>query len=289
MMIINKIHPSLAFLAIGMLLAANAQADFHEHIGLQQWSLRATTQAKGLPASLDLIKGWGFTEVEGGGVAGMTAEQVRAAMDARGLKVPSEHADYNQMGKDLAGVIRDAKTLGAKFVICPWIPHEGAFTVATMQRAADDFNRWGAAFRAEGIRFGYHPHGYEFVANGTAGETLLDDLIRATKPENVCYEMDVFWAVHGGGDPVKLLEKYSTRWVALHVKDMRKGALIGLPKPESAPDTDNVSVGDGMIDWKAVLGAAQKVGVTYYFIEDETPAPLQNIPASLAYLRALKL
>jgi sugar phosphate isomerase/epimerase len=256
---------------------------------MQLWSLHALIKGDGLPASLDLIKGWGITEVEGISVAGMTAEQVRTELDARGLKAVSTHVSYDQMAKDLPGVIHEVKALGAKFAICPWIPHEGAFDVALMRQVADDFNRWGAAFRAEGIRFGYHPHGYEFVANGTAGETLLDDLIRATKPENVCYEMDIFWAVHAGGNPVKLLEKYPTRWAALHVKDMRKGALIGLPKPESAPDTDNVAVGDGQIDWKAVLGTAQKIGVTYYFIEDETPAPLQNIPASLAYLRASKL
>jgi sugar phosphate isomerase/epimerase len=285
----KTIRPLIALLAIGVLLAVNAQADFHDHIGMQLWSLRAKIQSDGLPASLDLIKGWGITEVEGISVAGMTAEQIRAALDARGLKAVSTHVSYDQMAKDLPGVIREVKALGAKFAICPWIPHAGAFDAALMRRVADDFNRWGEAFRAEGIRFGYHPHGYEFVPNGTAGETLLDDLIRATKPENVCYEMDIFWAVHGGGNPVKLLEKYPTRWAALHVKDMRKGALIGLPKPESAPETDNVAVGDGQIDWKAVLGTAQKVGVTYYFIEDETPAPLQCIPASLAYLRALKL
>ena len=287
-MILKTTHPFIAFLALGVLLAGSVKADFHDHTGMQLWSLRAQIKADGLPASLDLIKGWGITEVEGISVAGMTAGQVRTELDKRGLKAISTHVSYDQMAKDLPGVIHDVKALGAKIAICPWIPHEGAFDVALMTRVADNFNQWGAAVRAEGIRFGYHPHGYEFVANGTAGETLLDDLIRATKPENVCYEMDVFWLVHGGGNPVKFFEKYPTRWVALHVKDMRKGAPTGFADAH-APDTDNVAVGAGQIDWKAVLGAAQKIGVTYYFIEDETPAPLENIPASLVYLRALKL
>ena len=105
----------------------------------------------------------------------------------------------------------------------------------------------------------------------------------------VAFEMDVFWVVHPGADPVKFLNKYPGRWQLMHLKDMRKGALIGLPKPESAPETDNVAVGAGQIDWKAVLGTAEKIGVTYYILEDETPTPLQCIPVSLAYLRALKL
>ena len=279
--------PLVSLLAAATLFL-NASADFHEHVGLQIYSLRATTKASGLPASLDLAKGWGCTEIEGGIGGPLTAEQVRAELDKRGLTYPSVHAQYDQLNKDLAGVIREAKTLGAKYVICPWIPHKAAFDAVLMKEAADNFNKWGEAFRAAGIKFGYHPHGYEFAAGATAGETLLDDLIRSTKPENVAYEMDVFWVVHGGGDPVKLLEKYSTRWVALHVKDIRKGAPIGFTTGH-APDTDNVAVGTGQVDWKAVISAAEKIGVKYYFIEDETPAPLECIPASLAYLKTLKL
>jgi sugar phosphate isomerase/epimerase len=279
-----------ALLIAGACLNQAAVADFHDHIGLQLWSLRATTLTKGVTASLDQIKAFGITEVEGALLtANLTPEQVRAAYDQRGLKLPSVHAGYDDLNKKLPELVQAAKILGVNYVICPWIPHEGAFDRKMMEKAAADFNRAGEAFHAAGIKFGYHPHGYEFVANGTAGETLLDDLIRSTKPENVCYEMDVFWVLHGGANPVKLMEKYPSRWVALHVKDLRKGAPILLPKPESAPDTDNVAVGGGEIDWKSVIGTAEKIGVTYYFIEDETPAPLENIPASLAYLKALKL
>ena len=286
-----KITRLLPVILAATMLANHLSADFHDHLGLQLWSLRATTndKTKGLPVSLDLMKGWGFTEIEGGIVTeGLTPEQVRAMVDARGLTMPSAHVPYDLLGKDLAGAVRAAQTLGVKYVICPWIPHESGFDAATMQRAAELFNKAGEAFRAAGIKFGYHPHGYEFVPGAKAGDTLLDDLIRTTKPENVCYEMDVFWVVHGGGNPLKLFEKYPTRWVALHVKDIRKGATIGFPTAK-APDTDNVTVGDGQIDWKAVIGAAQKIGIQYYFIEDETPFPMQCIPASLAYLKALKI
>ena len=285
----KKLRSSALTLASLALLASNARADFHDHVGLQMWSLRATTLAKGLPASLDVVKGFGLTEVETGGSTGsLSPEQIRAALDERGLKAVSSHVNYEQMTKDLTAVIKGVKTMGAKYAFCPWIPHQGVFDAATAQRAAEDFNKWGEAFRAEGIRFGYHPHGYELVPTATAGETLLDDLIRATRPDAVCLEMDVFWIFHGGGDPVKLLEKYSSRWVALHVKDIRKGAPTGKPTGK-APDTDNVAVGSGQLDWKAIIGTAQKHGASLFFIEDETPAPLENIPVSQAYLKALKL
>ncbi len=100
--------------------------------------------------------------------------------------------------------------------------------------------------------------------------------------------MDVFWVFHAGQEPVKLLKQLGNRWVLMHVKDIRQGAPTGLHTGH-APDTDNVAVGDGQIDWPAVLRTAQEVGVKHYFIEDETPTPLTCIPASVKYLRALKL
>lgn len=280
---------SIILAASAVLFAAQARADFHDHLGLQLYSLRATTLAKGLSASLDQAKAWGFKEVEGGGSTGdMTAEQIRAALDAHGLTEPCLHAQYDRLTKDIAGVIHDAKTVGAQFVICPWVPHTGAFDEAVMKKTAEDFNHWGEACRAAGLTFGYHPHGYEFTPGSRAGETLFDDLVRATKPENVSFELDVFWAVHGGADPIKLLTKYPHRWVALHIKDIRKGAPTGLTTGH-APDTDNVTVGEGQIDWKSVVSTAQKLGVKYYFIEDETPTPLECVPASVAFLKTLKL
>jgi sugar phosphate isomerase/epimerase len=167
------------------------------------------------------------------------------------------------------------------------VPHTGVFDEAVMKKTAEDFNRWGEACQDAGLVFAYHPHGYEFTPGSRPGETLFDDLVRDTKSKAVSFELDVFWAVHAGADPVKLLEKYSTRWIALHIKDIRKGAPVGLTTGH-APDTDNVTVGDGQIDWKTVLATAQKLGVKYYFIEDETPSPLECIPGSLAFLRTLK-
>ena len=72
------------------------------------------------------------------------------------------------------------------------------------------------------------------------------------------------------------------------MNDIRKGAVTGLATGSAAP-TDNVTVGTGQINWPEVLKAAQKIGVEHYFIEDETPTPLQCIPDSLKFLRGLKL
>ncbi|MFZ5496607.1 MAG: sugar phosphate isomerase/epimerase family protein [Verrucomicrobiota bacterium] len=261
---------------------------YKQHLGLQLWSLRDQVKAD-VPAALDWVKAQGFTEVETAGTGERSAGEFRKLLDERGLKAVSAHISYDALAKDLPGAIAAAKALGAKYVMTAWIPHKGPFTAEMARAAAADFNKWGEAFRKEGITYGYHPHGYEFVPlPEEGGKTPFDIIVAGTKPEFVSFEMDVFWVFHAGVDPAALLKRHADRWSLLHVKDIRKGAVTGL-STGGAPPIDNVAVGTGQIDWPAVLGAAQEIGVQHYFIEDETPTPLVCIPDSLKYLRALKL
>jgi len=276
----------LAALTVTTLTAA----DFRDHLGIQMWSLRVQAKENTI-GSLDLTKNYGFKEVETAGTGSLTVEQYTKELNARGLKAVAAHYGYDRLTKDIAGVLAEAKELGVSFVICPYPKpdKQKKVTEVIIHEMAADFNQWGAACKAAGIRFGFHPHGLEFVPSAAGqGETLFDVLARETKADLVCYEMDVFWAFHAGQDPVKLINKYPDRWALMHVKDIRKGAVTGL-STGSAPPTDNVAVGTGQIDWRALLGAAQKTGVKHFFIEDETPTPLQCIPDSLKYLKALKL
>jgi len=108
-----------------------------------------------------------------------------------------------------------------------------------------------------------------------------------TKPESVRYEMDVFWIIHPGQDPVKLLGKYGQRFELMHVKDMKKGTPTGLFTGHSDV-TNDVALGTGIMDWPAILQAARNAGVKWYFIEDESPSSVQQIPQSLRFLERVK-
>jgi sugar phosphate isomerase/epimerase len=170
--------------------------------------------------------------------------------------------------------------------VVAWIPHRSDFKPEDCRRAASDFNRWGEKLKAAGLVFGYHPHGYEFRAHGDG--TLLDLLIAETRPELVTFEMDVFWVVHGGGDPVQLMKKYPRRFAMMHLKDMKKGTAVGIPTG-NAPDDTNVVIGTGQIDFKAILREAVRIGMKHYFIEDESVEAINQLPLSLDYLRRLRL
>ncbi len=282
--------PFALFAFVASALVAAPVADFRQHLGLQLYSLREQTKQSATGA-LDLAKSYGVTEVETAGTGGMPAEKFLGELKSRGLKPVSAHAGYGALQKDLAAVIREAKTLGVTYVICPYpnVGKDKLFSEEVARKTAADFNAWGEAMRKEGLRFGYHPHGLEFrPTNAGNGETVFDILVRETKPEFVCFQMDVFWVTHAGQDPVKLLQKYPDRWVSIHIKDMRKGTLTGF-HTGGTPPTDKVTVGLGQIDWPSILRTAQTLGIRHYFLEDETPTPLQCIPDSLKYLRGLSL
>ena len=258
-----------------------------DQLGLQLYSVRASFAVDPLK-SMDMVASYGIKEVETAGTSNMSAQAFRAELEKRGLKVTSAHVQYDALKKDFAAALAQVKGLGAGYAIVPWIPHEAPFNHAKAEVAAADFARWGEAFAKEGIKFGYHPHGYEFGGGKLAGDTPFDLMAKATVGKNVFFQMDVFWVVRGGADPFKLLEQYRGRWMGFHVKDIRKGADIGL-MDGGAPATDKVVVGTGQIDWPKLIAAAKAQGVQHFYIEDESPDPLANIPLSLAYLRALKL
>lgn len=252
-------------------------------VGLELYSLRDIF-AKNVPLGLQFTRNYGFVEIEFGGSYGMAPEKFRETVRQYGFKPVAAMWDYNLVANDPAKVVAEAKAFGVQYAGTAWIPHTGDFTAAQARQAAQVFNRLGEMLAKDGRRFFYHNHGYEFVQHGAG--TLFDLLVAETKPEWVSFEMDVFWVVHPGLDPVKLLNQYPNRWELMHLKDMRKGTPTGLLTGNTDVRND-VSLGSGQIDLAAVLKAAQRVGVKHYFIEDESPAVVEQLPVSLRFLESL--
>ena len=257
---------------------------YHGPTGLQLYSLRDMQKAEGVEATLDKAKALGFKYVEVAGLGNLTPAEFKAQLDRRGLVPIGMHFSFDRIRNDIEGVARDAKDLGLPYVGCAWIPHRGRFNEKTCLEAAAVFNRAGKALAKHGIKFYYHDHGYEFERFGQG--TLFDLLVEKTEPGVVYFQMDVLWTVFPAQDPVRLLEKYPDRWLLMHLKDLRKGVPVGSLSGSTAL-TNDVAIGTGQVDWPKLLEAAQKVGVKYYFIEDESPKPLEQIPQSLRYLESV--
>lgn len=264
--------------------AQNKKPLYTFEFGVQTYTYRKSMPL-GVAATLDTIKAEGFTELETGVPKGMTAQEYKKLCDDRGLKVVAIGGGYDQLAKDLKPTIEEAKVLGAKYVMCAWIPHKvrGGFTLEEAQKAVADFNAIGKGLAEAGLTFCYHIHGYEFqpYQNGT----LFDYIVQNTDPKYVSYELDVMWAFFGGADPVGLLEKYGTRFKLLHLKDLKKGVKGDLTG--GTDQNNDVVLGTGQLDLKAIIAKAKSLGIKHYFIEDESNRVNYQVPRSIAYLKSL--
>jgi len=257
---------------------------FKGPVGLQLYSLRAEF-TRNVPPTLEKVRDFGIRYVETAGTYGLSATKFKEMLKANGMEAISGHFSYDRYRDDLDAVVQEAKALGLKYAGTAWITHKDTFDEQEARDASAVFNRAGRALKKEGIQFFYHVHGFEFQPH--AEGTLLDLMMRETDPNLVRYQMDVFWIVHPGQDPVKLLEKYKGRWELMHLKDMRKGVKTGVLTGKSDV-TNDVVLGTGQMDWPAILNAAKKSGVKWYFIEDESPTAAEQIPQSLKFLETVK-
>lgn len=253
-------------------------------VGIQLYSFR-NQFAKDVPGTMAKVKQMGFREAEIAGTYGLGLTDFRKLLDQNGIRAVSTGASFEDLDNNVPKVLAEAKALGAKYVICAWIPHSGdQFTVQDADRAIDVFNTAGRLLADNGISFCYHTHGYEFQIHQDA--TFFDYLAENLDPKYVNFEMDVYWVKSPGYDPVALLQKYPKRFLLMHLKDRAPGtpdSMNGHADVES-----NVALGKGDIGIAAVMKQARKSGVKHYFIEDESSRSMEQMPESLAFLAGLK-
>jgi sugar phosphate isomerase/epimerase len=257
---------------------------FKGPVGLQLYSLRDQLKQQGA-AALDFVKDQGFVEVEIGLEShyGLTAEAMKAALDARGLKPIAAHASLDFILNQTEKAVAEAKRFGLRYVGVAWAPHKKPLDEQQVLKIADGFNRAGQLLKEQGLQFFYHNHGFEFLPYKDG--TLFDLLAQKTDPDLVKFEMDVLWVLHPGQDPVALLKKYPDRWALMHLKDLRKGVKGDFSG--GTPLENDVALGSGQADYPTILKTAQDVGVKHFFIEDESPTVLQQIPLSLKFLSSV--
>lgn len=256
---------------------------FSQEIGVQLYTFRKQIPGN-VPSMLEKISKMGIKELEGGGTYDLPVDEFKSLLKKNGLKMISVGADFKELATNPQTAVNAAKTFGAKYVVCFWVPHEDGFTIEDAKNAVSVFNSAGKVLKENGISLCYHAHGYEFVPY--EGETLFDYMAKNLNPAYANFEMDVFWVKHPGQDPVALLKKYPNRFPLMHLKDRAPGT-VGNQKGEADVET-NVVLGSGDVGIAAIMQVAKKLGVKHYFIEDESSRSLEQVPLSLSYLRSLR-
>lgn len=244
-------------------------------LGVQLYTVRAAMQ-ESVERTLEQVAAVGYREVEFAGYFGRTPRQIAAALRALGLVAPSAHFALDALeGNQGARTIETAAAIGHRYAVVAWIAQRERSSLEAWRRIADRFNHIGAACRSAGIQFAYHNHDFEF--RPLEGRVPFDVLCEATDPQLVRIELDLYWIVHGGGDPLAFFRRWPGRVPMVHVKDRTAEGRMA-------------DVGAGAIDWRAIFARRAQAGIRHYFVEHDSPAdPFGSIRASYGYLSRLEI
>jgi len=281
-----------AGLAAGSMMSQFAFAKAKIPLGIQLWTVKEEAM-KDLEGTLRKVYAAGFREIEFAGFYDKSAADIGKLVKGIGLSRVSMHAGAADIAKMGDQIIADAKTLGLRFIVCsspdvspekdklPWEERMKAVDLNDWKWNADLFNKFGKQVSAAGMTFGYHNHSAEFKKFD--GMTAFDYLFGNTDPAHVKSELDVGWVTVAQQDPIAILNKYKDRVIALHVQDVAKRGADGKDPP-------SVALGEGVIDWKKVIGTARANGTKAFFYEQEAPFTrpiLDSVKMSGEYLQKL--
>ncbi len=204
--------------------------------------------------TLAAIAEMGYDEVEFAGYFDHTPGEIARKLRSNGLVSPASHVGFETISNDWESTLDAAAEIGNTHTIVPWIPTNVRGTISAYERLADTFNQAGQAAIDRGMRFGYHNHDFEFAPiDGTVPYHIL---CNKTDSSLVDFELDIFWTVHGGGDPLDVFHRWPGRFPMVHVKDR-------------SPSGDQVDIGEGRIDWAEILLPDR--GIKSFFIEHDNP------------------
>ena len=199
----------------------------------------------------------GYRAVELAGLPPIEAEDLRDRLAAAGLRPMGAHESIDGLRADLDGVLDRMAVVGCPRVIVPWLAEDERATVDDARAIARELGALAARCADRGIRFGYHNHAFEFapLEGTTLWQVLLDEL-----PADVDLELDVYWATVARARPGRADPGVGGRVRLLHMKDM---------SPE--PAHGDVTPGDGILPWPAIVAAGTAAGVEWYVVEEDNP------------------
>ncbi len=305
----------LSVMATSVLLPLSFKLDYmkqKDNLGIQLFSLPKLLEDD-FRGALELLAKMGYTELElfgpylfsaeeakeswsaitpmlgfsGSGYFGHTQDEVLDILQEFDFQVPSMHTDLASLRTKMPELGEAARTLGCTYVTLPAIPPEERGTLDDYRRIAEEFNNIGAAANKEGIKFGYHNHGYGLQE--IDGVIPLNLIIENTDSDKVHLEMDIYWTTAGGADPVAYLDAFPGRYHLMHLKDMKKKVRFAGDGGDPAQWIElfpyMTTAGDGVLDIPSIITKAKSSGVRHFFVEqDMVAAPEIALKRSFDYL-----
>jgi len=240
--------------------------------GIQLWTLRDIA-GKDPVGTLQIVTDIGFNNIEpygfDGKFYGIEAREYGDMVRNLGARLSSTHTGISI--ENCRHYAEKAVNAGLEYLVLPSPGGRPVSTADDFKRIAEELNAIGLAVREAGLGFGYHNHAREFEP--IDGIIPYDILLQETEPGLVCFEMDIYWIIKGGADPLDYFRKYPGRFELLHVKDMGQ-------------DGKSCIIGNGNINFKEIFALADIAGMKYFYLEQEDyeKSPVECVEESYGYI-----
>ena len=218
-------------------------------IGLQLYSIRSA-MADDFFGSLEKVKAAGYNCVEFAGYGGYSAKEIKKQLDRIGLDAYSTHVGYEQFDQHLDELTAYSAELGLSWVICPGYPIHSA---ADCRAISAILVRAAKVMEPLGMKVGYHNHHRELVKYD--GQYAFNLILENDAGINLAAEVDTCWVQYADVDPVAYIDSLGSKAGPLHFKD------INVNYKEMAGHEINAEVGNGMIDFPAIVAVARRNGI----------------------------
>lgn len=235
-------------------------------VGLQLYTVRDHLE-KDLEGTFRRVAEIGYKVVEIGGsfdFYGKKPAALKRMLNSAGLEPLSTHFTEEQLKTNLQKCISDSRECGITYVGLASLGDQNRKSLDAIKRGADWFNQVGEAANGAGCHFFYHGHNFDYAT--VDGVVEYDELIRRTDPKLANFELDCFWCVRAGKDPVDYFNRFPGRFPQLHIKDLKPGFA---PTTQSDEHPAFTEVGQGVIQWPKIFKAARKGGLKHYYVEQD--------------------
>jgi sugar phosphate isomerase/epimerase len=233
-----------------------------KEMGIQIYTIREQLNAD-LNGALKKLAEIGYNSIEAAGFAnaggayqfyGKSPKEFSKMLDDLGMKLVSSHTTFDLDKAD--AVCAAHAEAGCKYIVYPFLPENLRPNLDGYKAVGDMLNKMGEAAQKSGIQLGYHNHAFEYTE--LEGQVPMDVMMASTDPKLVQYEIDIYWTVKAGKDPIEYFNKYPGRFELWHVKDI-----------DNTPDKFFAPVGSGTINWEQVFAAKDKAGMKHFFVEED--------------------
>ncbi|MFW5829275.1 MAG: sugar phosphate isomerase/epimerase family protein [Planctomycetota bacterium] len=205
---------------------------------------------------------------------------IRRCCDEAGLRICATHEPSKVIVEEPQTVVEKLQILGCDATAYPH-PHVGLADQTAVDGLARQLDESGAVLREAGQVLTYHNHAHELIKIG--GTTILQQFYDKTDPRNLQGEIDTYWIQRGGENPVAWCERLQDRLPLLHLKDYQ---MVPGEREQYFG-----AIGDGNLDWPAILRAAEASGCRWYIVEQDkfwiNDDPFEAAKRSFDYLTQL--